>query len=153
MEKILISACLFGENVRYDGKNSLINDLDFQRWKNEGRLIPICPEVAGGLPVPRIPCEINAQSGLVLSERGEDFTSAFLAGAQRALELAKTHGVRFALLKERSPSCGSHEIYDGSFTGQKIIGAGLTSRLLQEHHIEVFSEENLNELKLRLQTR
>lgn len=147
MEKILISACLFGENVRYDAGHCLIDDSDFRRWQAEGRLVPICPEMAGGLPAPRPPCERDRKSGQILDKDGQDFTVAFRTGADLALSLAKQQGIRYALLKERSPSCGVNIIYDGSFSSTKIPGAGVTATLLKENGLSVFSEYDLDALK------
>ncbi|WP_135081244.1 DUF523 domain-containing protein [Terasakiella sp. SH-1] len=150
MEKILISACLYGEVVRYDGRQKRLNHPYIQRWQEEGRLVAICPEVAGGLPVPRSPCEYDMQTGHVLTKEGQDFTAAFQAGAQAVLHLAQTHHIRFALLKERSPSCGSNEIYDGHFSGRTIKGQGISAALLQENGIQVYSEETLEALNTDL---
>ncbi|NVK18659.1 MAG: DUF523 domain-containing protein [Methylocystaceae bacterium] len=147
MEKILISACLYGEKVRYDADHCLMKDDLFQRWKDEGRFIPICPEMAGGLPAPRPPCECDPKSGKIVDKDGMDYSDAFKSGAQIALALAQEHKIRFALLKERSPSCGVHMIYDGTFTSQKIAGSGLTTKLLKDHGLQVFSEFDLDRLK------
>ena len=146
MDKILISACLLGENVRYNAKpKGLLNPL-IEQWKNEKRLYPVCPEVCGGLPIPRAPAEMNQASQKVINSHGEDVTYAFNIGAKNALRICVEHNIRFALLKESSPSCGSQTIYDGSFTQTKISGVGVTTKLLQEHGIQVFSEDNLAEL-------
>jgi len=150
LEKILISACLFGEKVRYDAGHCLIEDETFKRWKEEGRLVPICPEMAGGLPAPRPPCERDQASGKILDKDGTDFSDAFENGAELALSLAQEHHIRFALLKERSPSCGVNIIYDGTFTSQKIPGSGLTATLLKENGLKVYSEFDLDGLKSAL---
>lgn len=147
MEKILISACLFGENVRYDGNNTLLDDPVLESWRAEGRLIPLCPEVAGGLPIPRKPCERDPKSGRILSQDGEDFSEAYQAGAETALELVHQYNIRFALLKERSPSCGVNMIYDGHFSGTKIPGQGLTAHSLNAHGVKTYSEFDLDRLK------
>jgi len=151
--KVLVSACLLGERVRYDARAAAVRDGHLERWLREGRVVAICPEVAGGLPVPRPPCEIQGGSGAdvlagrarVVSQLGDDETAAFRAGAERALELARIHGIRVAVLKERSPSCGSAQIYDGSFAGRRIAGEGVTAALLRQHRVRVFSEEQLEE--------
>jgi uncharacterized protein YbbK (DUF523 family) len=146
MDKILISACLMGQNVRYDGRHSLIDHSLFRKWNNEGRFVILCPEVAGGLPIPRPPCEQDQNTGLVKTQAGEDMTFAFEAGANHALEIVKQQKIRFALLKERSPSCGVNEIYDGSFSGRKIAGQGRTAGLLRLNGVQVFCEMQLDDL-------
>ena len=148
MEKILVSACLVGQRVRYDGRDADPHEALLARWQAEGRLVPICPEVAGGLPVPRPPAELVA--GRVLTRPGEDVTAAFTSGAQAALALAKRHGIRLAVLKAKSPSCGSAGIYDGTFTGRVVPGEGVTAALLRAHGIEVFSELELAQVERRL---
>jgi len=151
MEKIVISACLLGEAVRYDGRSKGLESELLARWQAEGRLVPICPEVAGGLPVPRAPAEIQAD-GRVLTACGQDVTDAFVAGAAATLALCRRHGIRLALLKEGSPSCGANRIYDGRFCGVSQAGEGLTCRLLRRHGVRVFSETQLDELAACLAT-
>lgn len=146
--KILVSACLLGYDVRYDRGDNTCRDPRFQRWEREGRFVVVCPEVAGGLPTPRPPAEIRGDR--VVNVRGVDVTEPFRRGAEMALALAKQHGVAFALLKERSPSCGSSWIYDGTFTGTKIPGEGVTAALLRQNGIPVFSEEQLDEAEAYL---
>jgi len=158
MHKILISACLLGENVRYDGKNSLINSDVLQAWKQQGRLIPLCPEVAGGLPIPRAPAEIEAGNAeavingeaAIRRKDGMDVTDAFMRGAEMALALCMQHDIHIAILKEGSPSCGVNKINDGSFSGTKITGQGVTACLLQQHGIAVFSELQFAEARTAL---
>ncbi|WP_373047673.1 DUF523 domain-containing protein [Vulgatibacter sp.] len=153
MEKVLVSACLLGERVRYDGRDKRSHDDILARWEREGRVVSFCPEIGGGLPVPRPPAEIRSGVGAdVLAGRaavrnnlGGDDTAAFRAGAERALQIAQRHGIRVAVLKERSPSCGSSQIYDGTFTGKAIAGEGVTTALLRQHGIAVFSEAELAE--------
>ncbi|HWV39043.1 MAG TPA: DUF523 domain-containing protein [Vulgatibacter sp.] len=153
MEKILISACFLGERVRYDGRDAAIGDGTIARWKAEGRLVPICPEVAGGLPIPRPAAELRGGDGRgvwaggakVVTIAGADVTEAFRSGARAALELAVRHEVRVAVLKQRSPSCGSSTIYDGSFEGKRIPGVGVTAALLAAEGVRVFSEDELAE--------
>ncbi len=147
MEKILVSACLVGQPVRYDGRDNLLQNELLHKWQQESRLVVICPEVSGGLSVPRPACEIDTQSGRILTKDGIDMTPAFEAGAQAALALVKDHQIRFALLKERSPSCGVHEIYDGSFSKQRLAGQGRTSALLQAHGVQVYSEDDISLLR------
>lgn len=134
----LVSACLCGYPVRYDGSDC--RQERFARLLLQGQAIAFCPECAGGLPVPRDPCERQAD-GRVCSRRGCDCTAAFLAGAQRTLALCRTHGITRAILKERSPSCGVHTIYDGRFSGAVIPGEGVTAHLLRRNGILLFSED------------
>ena len=151
MQKILVSACLLGERVRYDG--CLLGlGLDHEvlrRWIQEGRVVPVCPEVAAGLAVPRPPAEIRggapgrevlSGTAEVVQPGGEIVTEAFVAGAAFALEAALALGIQVAVLKEGSPSCGSGSIHDGTFTGTKVRGSGVTTALLRQAGIRVFSE-------------
>lgn len=139
--KILVSACLLGQQVRYDGGGKLCEDPRFARWQAEGRFVPVCPEVAGGLPTPRPPAQIRGDR--VVTEQGEDFTEAFDRGAEIALQAARTHGVALAILKQSSPSCGSLFVYDGTFSGAKRQGEGRTAALLRKHGFKVFGEDQL----------
>lgn len=155
--KVLVSACLLGQPVRYDGRASGHPDL-LQRWQAEGRVVPLCPEVAGGLPTPRPAAEIPGGQGgqvldaqaQVLTASGEDVSAAFMAGAQRALELVRRHGIRVAVLKSGSPSCGNRQTYDGTFTGVKVAGEGVTTALLRREGVQVFSELELDEAERAL---
>ena len=143
--KVLVSACLLGINCRFDGGNSKNKDAVEHGQTHE--LIPICPEETGGLPTPRPPVEIVGGDGndvidgkaKVLTADSEDKTAEFLNGAQQALELAQTQGVKCVILKAKSPSCGCGEIYDGTFSGTLISGDGVTATLLKRHGIEVIS--------------
>jgi len=155
MSQLMISACLAGETVRYSGEPLESVDPRVLNWLREGRGILFCPEVEGGLPIPRDPAEIKGTGGgeavlegsaSVGTEKGESVTGAFINGAQKALALCLEKGVRFALLKERSPSCGSHQIYNGHFSGTRIPGQGVTAALLAQHGIRVFSEEEIDRL-------
>tara|TARA_R110001583_G_scaffold10417_4_gene47860 strand:- start:34600 stop:35058 length:459 start_codon:yes stop_codon:yes gene_type:complete len=142
-EIYLISACLLGINCRYNGTSSHIQELE--SLIDSGRLIPICPEVLGGLDTPREPCEIITQTNgslKVMSKYGLDCTSEFQNGAHKVLEMAKVCQVKKVILKANSPSCGSDYIYDGTFSGKLIEGDGLTSKLLLENDIEVYNETN-----------
>lgn len=142
MESILVSACLLGICCRYDGgdcKSEAVIDL-----KNRYHLIPVCPEIYGGLTTPRDPAE--RRSAGVFSCKGADVTAQYNKGAQAALQLANLLGCRKAVLKARSPSCGCGQIYDGSFSGILTNGKGVTAELLQQHGILVFSEESLSDL-------
>lgn len=144
--KYLISACLLGQAVRYDGGHCLVEAL--QQLLATGQAIAFCPEVAGGLSTPRLPAEIVAGDGLhvlagqakVLDSAGVDVTAAFVLGAERCLALAQQHQVTHVILKANSPSCGSRQIYDGSFSGQKIDGQGVTAALLKQHGFQVMTE-------------
>ena len=151
MIKILISACLLGEKVRYHGGDAALSDGILDRWRREGRLVPICPEVAGGLSVPRPAAEIQGAGGhavlrgiaRVVTSEGADVTEAFLAGARAGLEASLRAGARLAVLKEGSPSCGSKEVYDGAFRGKRMAGVGVTAALLAEKQVRVFNEHEL----------
>ncbi|MFB0958909.1 DUF523 domain-containing protein [Proteiniclasticum sp. QWL-01] len=151
--KILVSACLLGEAVRYDGRSSPVDWIQTLAAQHE--LISFCPEVEGGLPVPREAAELTRDARLVLetggggvlTKTGSDVTEAFVTGARAALVCCRKYGVTVALLKERSPSCGSHAVYDGSHTGRLIPGAGLTATLLEENGIKVFSENDRDQLQ------
>ncbi|MFW9079603.1 DUF523 domain-containing protein [Pseudomonas sp. P2757] len=150
MHKILVSRCLLGHRVRYDGGASGPFDL-LEQWISEGRVVPLCPEVAGGLPTPRAAAEIPGGQGAevldglvsVITTAGEDVSAQFLDGARQALELVRKHGIRVAVLKANSPSCGNLLTYDGTFSGVKVSGEGVTAALLKRHGVHVFSELEL----------
>lgn len=142
MKKLLCSACLLGMPCRYDGKSKPIKDIEL--LKEKFQLFPICPEVAGGLATPRLPCEIRKDR--VIRKDRKDMTDAYRLGAEKALQLAKDNGITLALLKEKSPSCGVHFRYDGSFQGVLIKDSGITCTLLKENGITVFSENDLKNL-------
>jgi uncharacterized protein YbbK (DUF523 family) len=148
VRKILVSACLLGHKVRYDGGGVLWPDPRLQKWLEEERLVPVCPEVEGGLPTPRPPAQIR--DGRVVTGDGTDVTVPFDRGAQAALDLARKHGAVLAILKQSSPSCGSLQIYDGTFSGRKIPGEGRTTALLRRHGIQVFGEDQLDEVEQAL---
>jgi len=151
MRKILISACLLGEKVRYDGRDNLLDHPAIRRWQAEGRLVPVCPESQGGLPTPRPPAETQTRFPiLVTTSEGEDVTPQFLHGAEKTLELARKHDCCCALMKSRSPSCGNREIYDGSFSGQLINAPGIAAEELIRNGIPVFNEHQMDELILFL---
>ncbi len=135
-ENILISACLLGEGCRYDGKSKPCPKI--MKLKEKYNLIPVCPEVLGGLETPRTPCEI--QFGKVISAGGEDRTKEYKKGAEITLEIAKRHNCTYAILKSKSPSCGKGKIYDGTFSKTLTDGNGITAQLLTENGIEVYSE-------------
>ncbi|BCX71089.1 DUF523 domain-containing protein [Pseudomonas izuensis] len=152
MHKILVSRCLLGHRVRYDGGASGPFD-QLQRWLDEGRVVPLCPEVAGGLPTPRAAAEIPGGQGAdvlegqasVITTEGEDVSAQFLSGAYQALALVQKHGIRIAILKANSPSCGNRLTYDGTFSGVKVSGEGVTAALLKRNGVQVFSELELAE--------
>lgn len=139
---ILVSACLLGMNCRYDGGNNWNDGLEL--LKKEHHLVPVCPEVFGGLPTPREPAEIR--QGKVYDRQGQEVTLYFVKGAQETLKLARFFGCRAAILKERSPSCGSEVVYDGSFSGKKVRGDGITAALLKNHGIRVTGESGIGSL-------
>jgi len=156
-QKILVSRCLLGHLVRYDGGASGPY-AQLSRWQDEGRVVPLCPEVAGGLPTPRAAAEIPGGQGTevldgrqpVMTTEGEDVSAEFLSGAYQALELVKKHGIRVAVLKANSPSCGNLLTYDGSFSGVKVSGEGVTTALLKRHGVQVFSELELPQAAVAL---
>ncbi|WP_434560222.1 DUF523 domain-containing protein [Pseudomonas sp. Z4-20] len=157
MEKILVSRCLLGHRVRYDGGASGLFDR-LQQWLDEGRVVPLCPEVAGGLPTPRAAAEILGGQGAqvldgdaaVITTAGENVSEQFLSGAYQALDLVREHHIRIAVLKANSPSCGNLLTYDGTFSGVKVRGEGVTAALLKRNGIRVFSELELAEAALAL---
>jgi uncharacterized protein YbbK (DUF523 family) len=140
---ILISACLLGVNCKYNGNNNNIEDI--HKYIKGVNFIPVCPEQLGGLTTPRLPSEIQAE-GIVVSKEGKDVTSEFMTGAEETLRIAKLSHCKYAIMKERSPSCGSSQIYDGSFQGNVKLGEGVAVALLKKHGVVVFSEENYKEL-------
>jgi uncharacterized protein YbbK (DUF523 family) len=161
MNKLLVSACLMGEHVRYNGGSVKIFDRrPLEYWHCEERVVPFCPEVAGGLSVPRPCSEISDGNGKkvlcgdarVINIHGDDVTKSFLKGAQKAVELARAMNIRMAVLKDGSPSCGSAYIYDGRFTGIKKPGKGVTAALLEENDIRVFSEREIPKASEYLKT-
>ena len=154
MQRVLVSACLLGSPVRYDGTSKQVNSAFLERWRAEGRIVSICPETAGGLPTPRPPAEIaRARGGSavlsgaspVVDVTGADVTASFVTGAQQALLKAWANGISVAVLKEGSPSCGSGFTYDGSFSRATVKKPGVTASLLMAHGIAVFSEHSLDE--------
>ena len=132
-ENVMVSACWLGLNCKYNGGNNYKEDLE--KILEDKNVIPICPEIYGGLPTPRIPSEIKDNK--VINKEGTDVTSFFKKGAEETLKFAKKFNVTKAYLKQKSPSCGKGLIYDGSFTGNKIDGNGITTELLIENGIEV----------------
>ncbi|MGE0132942.1 MAG: DUF523 domain-containing protein [Blastocatellales bacterium] len=154
MESVLVSSCLLGEAVRYNGADKRCDHHVLQRWIREGRVTLVCPEVAGGLLIPRPPAEIaDGAGGLkvltgvakVVDANGRKVSEHFVKGAEQALDLARSRNIRIAVLKEGSPSCGSSYTYDGSFSGTKTPHPGVTAALLRQAGIHVFSEAQLEE--------
>jgi len=142
----LVSACLVGINCRYDGKNTF--DEKLAELVREGRAIPLCPEVLGGLPTPRESCEIRQGedgSRRVISRSGTDCTEAYNEGARKTLEICRIAGIKKAVLQQRSPSCGCGRIYDGTFSGRLIEGNGITTELLMKNGIDVYTAESWEE--------
>lgn len=148
---IIISACLCGVNCKYSGENNL-NEKAVQLFK-QGKAVLVCPEQMGGLSTPRPPCEIIGGTGadvldgkcrVMTNNCQDDVTSKFIKGAEETMRLAKECGACLAILKSRSPSCGHGTIYDGSFTGRKINGNGVTAELLERSGIRVITEEELD---------
>lgn len=135
---------MYKDHVRYDDGDLPLLDSRFLQWKAEGRLIKICPEVFGGLPTPRPDCQRIGDR--VIACTGEDATKAYEKGALEAVRLAKEKDVVCCIMKESSPSCGSHQIYDGTFTGTKIEGQGRAVELLRAAGFVVFSENDLDEV-------
>jgi len=136
---ILVSACLLGINCKYDEKNYL-NEKILKLGKDE-ILIPVCPEQLGGLPTPRIASEQRGE--IVISKESYDVTNNFVRGAEETLKMSKMYGIKKAILKQKSPSCGCGQIYDGTFSGTLINGDGITTALLKRNGIEVITEEDL----------
>ena len=137
--KLLISACLLGTPCRYDGRSKPAENISKLMLKHT--LIPVCPEMMGGLSTPRLPCEIRGNK--VICQNGEDRTLQYMNGAKKCLEIFKKENCDAVLLKTKSPSCGKGEIYDGSFSRSLREGNGVTARLLLEHGIEVITEKEL----------
>lgn len=136
---ILVSACLLGVRCRYDGAGQ--EHAEVYRLLEGNTLIPVCPEILGGLPTPREPAE--RRNGRVVTRAGADVTGAFCRGAEETLRLARLFHCELAVLKERSPSCGCGRIYDGTFTGTVIPGSGVTAELLTKNGIRVIGESTV----------
>ena len=140
--KLLVSACLLGVSCRYDGGSNTLPQL--RQLVKEHTCIPVCPEQMGGLPTPRAPAE--RQGDRVVTRDGEDVTDAFIRGTAEVLRLADLYRCRHALLKERSPSCGCGQIYDGTFSGTLTEGDGIAAQLLKRQGIHVYGESQIGEL-------
>ena len=132
---IIVSACLAGYRCRYDGK--IVPDAEIVALIKSGGAIPVCPEMMGGLPCPRVPAERTKDGLHVVTREGKDVTEAFMSGAEEALRMAKLYGCEKAILKAKSPSCGCGQIYDGTFSGTLREGDGVTAELFKENGITV----------------
>ncbi|OAV57358.1 purine-nucleoside phosphorylase [Rhizobium sp. WYCCWR10014] len=153
--KILVSACLMGHAVRYDGRAKPLLHPVIEKWRVEGRLVTICPEMSAGMAVPRAPAEIGhgatgedvlAGKADVIELTGGNVTAEFLQAADNAVALATAAGCRYALLIDGSPSCGSSFIYDGTFSGRRQAGNGVTAAALKAAGVEVFSDREIERL-------
>ena len=138
MENLLVSACLLGFDCKYNGGNNALSPEALERLRRHYRLIPVCPETAGGLPVPREPSERRGER--VINRAGQDVTAEFQKGAEIAAALARRFKIRWALLKSNSPSCGSGSVYDGSFSGILTAGDGMASEYIKREGVEVISD-------------
>ena len=153
LARVIVSSCLLGAEVRYHGGSARIDSAILRRWLEQGRVVGLCPEVAAGLGTPRSAAETVRGDGArvlngaaaVMTSDGRDVTDAFVAGAEHAVAVAKELRIRVAVLKTRSPSCGTGEIYDGSFSGRLIKGTGVTAAALRGAGVRVFNEEQLAE--------
>lgn len=142
VEKIIVSACLLGDKTKYDGHSNytpLIKDV-----KEKFDVIVICPEVNGGLPTPRLPSEIKGDR--VINQKGKDVTKYFDKGVDYVTRIVKYFNIKKALLKEKSPSCGVHEVYDGTFSHKVVSGSGWLTRKLKSLGVEVYNENEIEEL-------
>lgn len=139
---ILVSSCLMGVNCRYNGKGRMVDEMYI--LKEKYNLIPVCPELYGGLSIPREAAE--QKDGLVITKSGKNFTDPFRKGAEEVLKLAKFYDCKYAILKERSPSCGFGKVYDGTFSDRLIDGNGVLAELLSLNGIKIIGESNIKEL-------
>lgn len=151
----MVSACLLGEPVRYDGQARTSTNAHLMRWQHEGRIIAFCPEIAGGFSTPRLPAEIEPRAvasdvisgrARVIDKEGRDVTRGFLAGAKAAVAVAQNAGCAHAILTDGSPSCGTGFVYSGRFDGGRTTGIGLTTALLLQNGIQVWSEKQISDL-------
>ncbi|MDD5582682.1 MAG: DUF523 domain-containing protein [Candidatus Marinimicrobia bacterium] len=150
-EKLLVSACLVGLSCRYGGNAKPCQKVLEMSTRYD--FIPFCPEQAGGLPTPRIPCELRASAqailaglGEVVNREGEMCTQAFLKGARETVKVLHLLHIQKALLKEESPSCGKNRVFDGTFQGRLIPGCGITAHMLKNEGITIYSEEEIDKL-------
>jgi len=150
--KYIVSVCLAGENCRYDGGSNTLDAI--KTLVENGDAVPVCPEVIGGMPVPRPRCELrknNDGTVVVTGEDGKDYTGEFTRGAELSLDIALKHGISEAVLKSRSPSCGWGLIYDGTFSGKLISGSGITAELFIKSGIKVSTEEEFVKTLLQIE--
>lgn len=158
MATVLVSSCLLGCKVRYNGSDLMAHNAAFRTLTTQHNIVPFCPEVSAGLPIPRAPAEVQSGDGInvlnggskILTDDHDDVTAEFIQGAKLALERCLSERIQFAVLTESSPSCGSQTIYDGTFTGIKHKGVGVTTALLEKNGIRVFSQHNVDELNCLL---
>ncbi len=151
MIRVLISSCLLGQPVRYNGSSKLCEHPILTRWRQENRLVPYCPEVEAGFSIPRPAAEILSEDGFavldnrskVIDQDGQDITQQFVEGAKKTLQVALDTNVKLAILTDGSPSCGSTYIYDGTFSGKRNGGMGVTAALLEKSGVRVFSQEQI----------
>lgn len=144
-QKLFVSACMLGACCRYDGKSKpIIEGCNLELLSSKYEIIPICPEIYGGLPTPRTPSEIVGDR--VIMKDGSDVTDNFRRGSECLLNMAHSLGVEIALLKERSPSCGYRFVYDGSFSGRVRQGSGVFAERLSQNGIKVYTEYDLDKL-------
>ena len=143
-KNLLVSSCLLGYHVKYNGLHNQIENNFLKKLSQKYRLFPLCPEVEGGLPTPRIPCEIVAINPIkVVNQNQVDKTLEFTKGATITLDFCKKNNITLALLKSNSPSCSNRYIYDGTFSSKKIKGMGITAKLLQDNGIKVLNEDEI----------
>lgn len=142
MINILVSACLLGENCKWNGRNNSREHII--KLNEKYNLVPFCAEVLGGLPTPRIPAEIRGSK--VFNQIELEVTKFFKRGAERALDIAKKNNCKYAILKDHSPSCGVNKVYDGTFSRILIEGQGITAKLLKKNNILVFGDEEVDKL-------
>lgn len=155
--KVLVSSCLLGIPVRYNGLAYPIHPV-LKHWQNLQLVIPFCPETAAGLPTPRPAAEITGgqahsvfnQQAYIQTQAGQDVTQAFIVGAQKTLQQCQASNIQVAVLTKKSPSCGSTQVYDGSFSNRLVLDVGVTTYLLQQHGIRVFNQNSLDEAEIHL---
>lgn len=158
--RILVSACLLGEPVRYNGRPATLRDELLEGWQTQGMIVPLCPEIAAGFAIPRRPAEIEPGrggedvwygNGSIVEDEGADVTTMFRVGAQIAVELAAKEGCRFALLTDGSPSCGTSFIYSGLFDGSRRDGQGVVAAALRQAGVQCFGQSGLKQLRAALE--
>lgn len=155
---VLVSSCLLGDCVRYDGSNVLRSENSLREVLGKYRIMKICPEVEGGLSIPRSPAEIVGGtarevvegSAQVITKDGRNVTREFMAGAEKVLQICMREDIKLAVLTENSPSCGSTMVYDGTFSGSKISGEGVSSALLRKNGVTVCSQYDLEDIAMHI---